>query len=119
MELQSTFQQWFTLLIKYRLPGAAVGLAGIAVGLPIIFSTAELYDPAKDDVLYLGLALMGGQLSSFFSPAFSRSLVQLSEFARADADSDRGGGVPHQEVKDWVNSWGRKRERSAPNHAAT
>jgi RHH-type transcriptional regulator, rel operon repressor / antitoxin RelB len=44
---------------------------------------------------------------------------QVAGVKRAMASLDRGDGVPHQEVKDWVNSWGRKRERSAPKHAAT
>jgi RHH-type transcriptional regulator, rel operon repressor / antitoxin RelB len=44
---------------------------------------------------------------------------QVAGVQRAMASLDRGDGVPHQEVKDWVNSWGRKRERSTPKHAAT
>jgi RHH-type transcriptional regulator, rel operon repressor / antitoxin RelB len=44
---------------------------------------------------------------------------QVAGVKRAMASLDRGDGVPHQEVKDWVNSWGRKPVRSAPKHAAT
>jgi RHH-type rel operon transcriptional repressor/antitoxin RelB len=44
---------------------------------------------------------------------------QVAGVKRAMASLDRGDGVPHQEVKDWVNSWGRKRERLAPKHATT
>jgi predicted transcriptional regulator len=35
------------------------------------------------------------------------------------ASLDRGEGIPHQEVKDWVKSWGRKRERTVPKRSAT
>jgi RHH-type rel operon transcriptional repressor/antitoxin RelB len=44
---------------------------------------------------------------------------QVADVKRALASLDRGDGVPHQEVKDWVSSWGRKSERPAPRHAAT
>ena len=27
---------------------------------------------------------------------------------------DRGEGIAHQDVKNWVNSWGRKREQPVP-----
>jgi predicted transcriptional regulator len=27
---------------------------------------------------------------------------------------DRGEGIAHRDVKNWVNSWSRKRERPAP-----
>jgi predicted transcriptional regulator len=39
---------------------------------------------------------------------------QVAGIKRAVASLDRGEGVPHQEVKNWVDSWGRKRERPAP-----
>ena len=39
---------------------------------------------------------------------------QVSGVKRAIASLDRGEGVSHREVKNWVNSWGRKRERPAP-----
>jgi hypothetical protein len=44
---------------------------------------------------------------------------QVAGVKRAMASLDRGEVVPHQEVRDWVNSWGRKPERSAFKHAAT
>jgi predicted transcriptional regulator len=34
------------------------------------------------------------------------------------ASLDRGEGVAHDDVKNWVDSWGRKRERPAPKRAA-
>lgn len=39
---------------------------------------------------------------------------QVAGVKRAAASLDRGEGIPHSEIKDWVNSWGRKRERPAP-----
>jgi RHH-type transcriptional regulator, rel operon repressor / antitoxin RelB len=39
---------------------------------------------------------------------------QVAGIKQAMASLDRGAGVRHQEVKDWVASWGRKRERPAP-----
>ncbi len=44
---------------------------------------------------------------------------QVAGVKRAIASLDRCEGVSHQEVKDWVNSWGRKRERPAPKRSAT
>jgi predicted transcriptional regulator len=44
---------------------------------------------------------------------------QVAGVKRAIASLDRGEGVPHKEVKDWVNSWGRKRERPVPKRSAT
>ena len=44
---------------------------------------------------------------------------QVAGVKRAIASLDSGEGVPHREVKDWVNSWGRKRERPAPKRSAT
>ena len=48
---------------------------------------------------------------------------QVAGIKRAVASIDRGEGVSHKEVKDWVESWGRKRERpvpkrSSPKHSA-
>jgi RHH-type rel operon transcriptional repressor/antitoxin RelB len=39
---------------------------------------------------------------------------QVSGVKRAIASLDRGEGVSHREVKNWVNSWGPKRARPAP-----
>jgi len=39
---------------------------------------------------------------------------QVAGVKRAIASLDRGDGIPHNKVKEWVNSWGRKRERQAP-----
>ena len=39
---------------------------------------------------------------------------QVAGVKRAVASLDRGEGIAHNEIRDWVNSWGRKRERPAP-----
>jgi len=44
---------------------------------------------------------------------------QAAGVKQAIASLDRGEGVSHREVKDWVNSWGRERERPAPKRSAT
>ena len=44
---------------------------------------------------------------------------QIAGVKRAIASLDRGEGVSHNEVKDWVASWGRKRERPVPKRSAT
>jgi predicted transcriptional regulator len=44
---------------------------------------------------------------------------QAASVKQAIASLDRGEGIPHQEVKDWVKSWGRKRERTVPKRLAT
>jgi RHH-type rel operon transcriptional repressor/antitoxin RelB len=44
---------------------------------------------------------------------------QVAGVKRAMASLDRGEGVPHEEVKDWVKSWGRKHERPVPKRSAT
>jgi len=36
---------------------------------------------------------------------------QVAGIRQAIASLDRGEGVPHERVKDWVASWGRARER--------
>jgi RHH-type transcriptional regulator, rel operon repressor / antitoxin RelB len=44
---------------------------------------------------------------------------QVAGIKRAVASLDRGAGVTHKEVKDWVSSWDRKRERPVPKRSAT
>jgi predicted transcriptional regulator len=39
---------------------------------------------------------------------------QVSGIRRAIASLERGDGVSHDRVRDWVASWGGRRERSAP-----
>jgi len=44
---------------------------------------------------------------------------QVAGVKQAMASLDRGEGVAHKDVKDWVKSWGGKRERPAPKRSAT
>lgn len=39
---------------------------------------------------------------------------QVARIKRAIASLDRGEGVPHEDVRRWVESWGSKRERPIP-----
>ena len=42
---------------------------------------------------------------------------QVAGIARAIASLDRGAGVPHQQVKNWIESWGSENERPAPKRS--
>ena len=69
------------------------------------------------------LAKSTGRSRSFLAAqAFSEYLDanewQVVGIGRAMESLDRGEGVPHEEVKDWVNSWGRKQERTVPKRSA-
>jgi RHH-type rel operon transcriptional repressor/antitoxin RelB len=44
---------------------------------------------------------------------------QVSGVKQAIASLDRGEGVSHKEVKEWVNSWEGKPERPVPKRSAT
>ena len=44
---------------------------------------------------------------------------QVAGVKRAVASLDGGEGISHEDVKTWVNSWGRKHERQAPKRSAT
>ena len=39
---------------------------------------------------------------------------QVAGIRQAIASLDRGEGVPHQQVKDWITSWGSYREQPIP-----
>jgi RHH-type transcriptional regulator, rel operon repressor / antitoxin RelB len=39
---------------------------------------------------------------------------QIAGIRRAIASLDRGEGVSHERVKEWVGSWGGRKERPAP-----
>ena len=70
------------------------------------------------------LAKSTGRTRSFLAAEALNAYLDVNEWQvvgvkRAMVSLDRGDGVPHQEVKDWVNSWGRKRERTAPKRSAT
>ena len=40
---------------------------------------------------------------------------QVEGIVGAIASLDRGKGIPHQRVKEWVTSWETRKERSTPN----
>jgi RHH-type transcriptional regulator, rel operon repressor / antitoxin RelB len=65
------------------------------------------------------LARSTGRSRSFLAAEALNAYVDMNEWQvagiKAAANSlDRGAGVPHEEVKDWIHSWGRKRERAVP-----
>jgi RHH-type rel operon transcriptional repressor/antitoxin RelB len=39
---------------------------------------------------------------------------QIAGIKRAIASLDRGEGIPHRQVKDWIASWGSENERPIP-----
>ena len=43
---------------------------------------------------------------------------QVAGIKRAIASLDRGMGIPHVRVKEWVASWGNGKERAAPKRSA-
>ncbi len=70
------------------------------------------------------LAKSTGRTRSFLAAEALNAYLDVNEWQvagvkRAIASLDRGEGVSHQEVKEWVNSWGGKRERPAPKRSAT
>jgi RHH-type rel operon transcriptional repressor/antitoxin RelB len=42
---------------------------------------------------------------------------QVAGIKQAIASLDRGEGVPHEQVKDWITSWGSNRERPIPKRS--
>jgi RHH-type transcriptional regulator, rel operon repressor / antitoxin RelB len=69
------------------------------------------------------LARSTGRSRSFLAAEALNDYLDVNEWQvagvkRAIASLDRGEGVSHQEVKDWVGSWGRKRERPRPSRSA-
>jgi len=70
------------------------------------------------------LAKSTGRTRSFLAAEALNEYLDVNEWQvagvkRAVASLDRGEGVSHQEVKNWVNSWDRKRERPAPKRSTT
>lgn len=69
------------------------------------------------------LAKSTGRSRSFLAAEAINEYLNLNEWQvagiqKAVASLDRGEGVAHERVKEWVNSWGRTKERSAPKRAA-
>jgi predicted transcriptional regulator len=70
------------------------------------------------------LARSTGRSRSFLAAEALNEYLDVNEWQvagvkRAMASLDRGEGVAHKEVRDWVNSWDRKRERPVPKRSAT
>ena len=70
------------------------------------------------------LARSTGRTRSFLTAEALNEYLDLNEWQvagikKAITSLDRGEGVSHDEVKDWLNSWGGKRERLAPKRPAT
>jgi len=70
------------------------------------------------------LAKSTGRSRSFLAAEALNAYLDANEWQvagvkRAIASLDRGEGVSHMEVKEWVNSWDRKHERPVPKRSAT
>jgi RHH-type transcriptional regulator, rel operon repressor / antitoxin RelB len=68
------------------------------------------------------LAKSTGRSRSFLAAEALNEYLDVNEWQvagvkQAIVSLDGGQGVPHEEVTDWVKSWGRKRERSAPKRS--
>ena len=68
------------------------------------------------------LAKSTGRSRSFLAAEALREYLDVNEWQvagvrKAIGSLDRGGGVSHEQVKSWVNSWGGKRERSVPKRS--
>ncbi|MEO6382400.1 MAG: CopG family ribbon-helix-helix protein [Nitrobacter sp.] len=69
------------------------------------------------------LAKSTGRSRSFLAAEALREYLDVNEWQvvgvkQAIASLDCEGGVSHDQVKSWVNSWGGKRERPAPKRSA-
>ena len=68
------------------------------------------------------LAKSTGRSRSFLAAEALREYLDVNEWQvagvrKAIGSLDRGGGVSHEQVESWVNSWGGKRERSVPKRS--
>ena len=65
------------------------------------------------------LAKSTGRGRSFLAAAAIAQYLEVNEWQvagikQAMASLDRGEGITHEQVKDWVTSWGSRRERPIP-----
>lgn len=65
------------------------------------------------------LARSTGRSPSFLATEAINEYLEINEWQvagikRAVASLDRGEGISHDSVKDWVASWGSKNEKPAP-----
>jgi RHH-type transcriptional regulator, rel operon repressor / antitoxin RelB len=70
------------------------------------------------------LAKSTGRTRSFLAAEALNEYLDLNEWQvagikRAIASLDRGESVSHREVKNWISSWDRKRERPVPKRSTT
>jgi RHH-type rel operon transcriptional repressor/antitoxin RelB len=70
------------------------------------------------------LAKSTGRTRSFLAAEALNEYLDANEWQvagvkRAIVSLDRGEGVSHKDVKDWVNSWDRKHSRPVPKRSAT
>jgi predicted transcriptional regulator len=70
------------------------------------------------------LARSTGRSRSYLAAEALNDYLDLNEWQvagvrQAMTSLDRGEGVSHKAVKDWVKSWGGKRERPVPKRSAT
>ena len=70
------------------------------------------------------LAKSTGRTRSFLAAEALNEYLDLNEWQvagikRAIASLDRGEGLSHREVKNWISSWDRKRERPVPKRSTT
>ena len=70
------------------------------------------------------LAKSTGRSRSFLAAEAINEYLDLNEWQvagiqKAVASLDRGEGVSHEQVKEWVSSWSSKKERPTPKRSAT
>lgn len=70
------------------------------------------------------LAKSTGRSRSFLAAEALNDYLEVNEWqvagiTRAMASLDRGEGLAHKDVKDWVKSWQGKREKASPKRSAT
>jgi predicted transcriptional regulator len=70
------------------------------------------------------LAKSTGRSRSFLAAEAINEYLDLNEWQvagiqKAMVSLDRGEGVPHERIKEWVSSWGSKKERPVPKRSAT
>ena len=70
------------------------------------------------------LAKRTGRSRSFVAAEAINEYLDLNEWQVASSQSagaslDRGEGVSHKRVKEWVSSWNGKKERPTPKRSAT
>jgi predicted transcriptional regulator len=68
------------------------------------------------------LAKSTGRSRSFLAAEAINEYLQVNEWQvagikRAMESLDRGAGVPNDEVKDWIQSWGNGNERPIPKRS--